>query len=57
MKKEEVRSPLIVELGNSVDQNIQSCFYRSQPGGFLGGCRVVRWCWVNFQCRGVLQFG
>ena len=18
------------------------------------GCRVVRWCWVNFQCRGVL---
>ena len=19
--------------------------------------RVVRWCWVNFQCRGVLQFG
>ena len=22
-----------------------------------GGGRVVRWCWVNFQCRGVLQFG
>ena len=21
-----------------------------------GGIRVVRWCWVNFQCRGVLQF-
>ena len=21
---------------------------------FRGGCRVVRWCWVNFQCRGVL---
>ena len=21
------------------------------------GVRVVRWCWVNFQCRGVLQFG
>ena len=20
------------------------------------GGRVVRWCWVNFQCRGVLQF-
>ena len=19
-----------------------------------GGGRVVRWCWVNFQCRGVL---
>ena len=23
----------------------------------VGGGRVVRWCWVNFQCRGVLQFG
>ena len=23
----------------------------------LGGGRVVRRCWVNFQCRGVLQFG
>ena len=23
---------------------------------FIGGGRVVRWCWVNFQCRGVLQF-
>ena len=22
-----------------------------------GGGRVVRWCWLNFQCRGVLQFG
>ena len=21
-----------------------------------GGGRVVRWCWVNFQCRGVLLF-
>ena len=20
----------------------------------LGGGQVVRWCWVNFQCRGVL---
>ena len=19
--------------------------------------RMVRWCWVNFQCRDVLQFG
>ena len=22
----------------------------------LGGGRVVRWCWVTFQYRGVLQF-
>ena len=21
---------------------------------YIGGGRVVRWCWVNFQCRGVL---
>ena len=21
----------------------------------LGGGRVVRWCWVSFQCRGVLR--
>ena len=26
-------------------------------GQGAGGGRVVRWCWVNFQCRGVLQFG
>ena len=26
-------------------------------GGGGGGGRVVRWCCVNFQCRGVLQFG
>ena len=22
----------------------------------IGGGRVVRWCWVNFQFRGVLHF-
>ena len=25
-------------------------------GGGGGGGRVVRWCWVNFQFRGVLLF-
>ena len=25
-------------------------------GFHVGGGRVVRKCWVNFQCRGVLQF-
>ena len=29
----------------------------SIPYNLRGGGRVVRWCWVNFQCRGVLQFG
>ena len=27
-----------------------------RPTTRVGG-RVVRWCWVNFQCWGVLQFG
>ena len=30
--------------------------YRDQTSS-EGGGRVVRWPWVNFQCRGVLQFG
>ena len=27
------------------------------PPNFPVGGRVLRWCWVNFQCRRVLQFG
>ena len=27
-----------------------------QPTNQLRGGRVVQWYWVNFQCRGVLQF-
>ena len=30
-----------------------SAQYRTRVGG-VGGGRVVRWFWVNFQCRGVL---
>ena len=30
--------------------------YPFSPLSPVGG-RVVRRCWVNFQCRGVLQFG
>ena len=30
-----------------------SLFYKGFHCGTRGG-RVVRWCWVNFQCRGVL---
>ena len=29
-------------------------FCEVSAGG--GGGRMVQWCWVNFQCRGVLQF-
>ena len=32
-------------------------FNRMLPLCIKGGGRVVRWCWVPFQCRGVLQFG
>ena len=31
-------------------------FVRGGPSP-AGGGRVVRWSWVNFRCRGVLQFG
>ena len=30
-------------------------FFPLSSSLWVGG-RVVRWCWVNFQCRGVLQF-
>ena len=30
-------------------------FFPLSPSLWVGG-RVVRRCWVNFQCRGVLQF-
>ena len=32
------------------------CVATDEQLNFVGG-RVVRWPWVNFQCRGVLQFG
>ena len=32
-------------------------FKKSSSPEPIGGGRVVRWYWVNFQCRGVLQFG
>ena len=31
-------------------------YYSVRNLNILGGGRVVRWCWVNFQCRGVLLF-
>ena len=37
----------VSEKGNNVHQNQDS------PTA-VGGGRVVRWCWVNFQCQGVL---
>ena len=31
-----------------------TCIGNSCSPGYRGGGRVVRWCWVNFQCWGVL---
>ena len=28
--------------------------HSARSGGIIGSGRVVRWRWVNFQCRGVL---
>ena len=33
---------------------MRACGFLVQVHINLGGGRVVRWCWVNFQCRGVL---
>ena len=36
--------------------NLKTTKFVDQSVVIHGGGRVVRWCWVNFQCRGVLQF-
>ena len=41
-RKEEGRSPLIVELGNPVDQNIHSCFYIFWPGDISRKAQEIR---------------
>ena len=45
-----LKGPLSPKTTNNLLSSILSLLY-------LRGGRVVRWCWVNFQCRGVLQFG
>ena len=42
-------SPLSPSLWETARYRLKYCLK-----GPLGGGRVVRWCWVNFQCRGVL---
>ena len=41
-----------IGLGSRNISNIRLFFFDNFYGA--GGGRVVRWCWVNFQCRGVL---
>ena len=45
---------LLMDYGRKVHDDL--CGIDGFPILVVGG-RVVRWCWVNFQCRGVLQFG
>ena len=40
--------------GFSFSLHSQYSYFVLLSGHFLGGGRVVRWSWVNFQCRGVL---
>ena len=43
-------------MGQSCRNHVLSEYIFSVSLAIRGG-RVVRWCWVNFQYRGVLQFG
>ena len=42
--------------GGGLDIFTLVCPFFPLSPSLWGGGRVVRWCWVNFQCRGVLQF-
>ena len=48
-------SPLSPSLGETAQYRLKYCLKGPLNPKQRGG-RVVRWCWVNFQCRGVLQF-
>ena len=50
-------SILSTTLFNIKINNIVTCLNSKTDGSlYVGGGRVVRRCWANFQCRGVLQF-
>ena len=34
---------------------LYAVYYHQLLSYYMGGGRVVRWCWVNFMCRDVLQ--
>ena len=40
--------------GHFMDIEGRVLVYQTERYQLSRGCRVVRWCWVNFQCRGVL---
>ena len=45
------------DLAAKLDVYGRHCMFSYLSSLPIGGGRVVRWCWVNFQCWGVLQFG
>ena len=45
-------SERVIKLSEQVTYVVQTRYYVG-----MGGGRVVRWSWGNFQCWGVLQFG
>ena len=48
-------SILSTTLFNIKINNIVNCLDTKTDGSlYVGGGRVVQWCWANFQCRGVL---
>ena len=51
------QEPIALALGaGGGGLDIFTLFFPFSPLSPSGGGRGVRWCWVNFQCRGVLQF-
>ena len=48
---------LHVDKKSQTDSLVSQTKFHGLLSDFPGGGRVVRWCWVNFQCRGVLPFG
>ena len=52
----DFRSSILVRLFANSFFIFRHCIFEPSQLSDLGGGRVVRWCWVNFQCRGVLQF-
>ena len=46
-----------VEIGDVIEEFVSPEVVFCDASNIKGDGRVVRWCWVNFQCRDVLQFG
>ena len=52
-----LRTKMFFDLPVTVSLHSSLNICKGQFSDLRGSGRVVRWCWINFQCRGVLQFG